>query len=478
MDEPRWDLLPRHPRRFFDLAEDFDRRDLKRAYRDLVKRYKPDKAPDEFQKIRAAYEHLTDRLAGKKSAPPLPESVPLRSRQIDRQERLIPPPTEPPEQLRELARSGSAWNVFVQAQPLWQRLAQEYPFATNAEVLRDCTAAVGDNLALDSKASQARTLAVLAMVRRMLFKAQPSWNDEHLAFLEEHHLDLPENFQDRIDLLVELASYAKVRETHVQDPVHRSLDALVLAYSELEPADFRLFVEEKATALVSDPVAFHESLQSAALSSESSLGRTLETLHRLITHLGLVRRVEMEGRFAAPISPSEAVPQLLEELERETLEDLDDHPTKLVKSVRFDTFVARLFFSSLLGLLFMPVLKVLYWERFGNAGGWVVYGEYLMYLLAGALWVGSLWPSVLHSSFRKNLALQTEEKTWPFYAKLWRPWVFRFLAKSRTPLLPLLKELSPLAEAQEPFWTAGWLFEPLKQDLGAWLFADLACLAR
>jgi hypothetical protein len=56
--EPDWSLLPRDPVRFFGLARDFDRRELKRRYNELIRRFKPERHPDEFQRIRSAYEQL------------------------------------------------------------------------------------------------------------------------------------------------------------------------------------------------------------------------------------------------------------------------------------------------------------------------------------------------------------------------------------------------------------------------------------
>lgn len=61
-NEPQWNLLPRDAVRFFGLAEGFDRKDLKRAYNRLLRIYKPEKFPAEFQKIRAAYEQLDEEL--------------------------------------------------------------------------------------------------------------------------------------------------------------------------------------------------------------------------------------------------------------------------------------------------------------------------------------------------------------------------------------------------------------------------------
>lgn len=55
---PDWSLLPHEPARFFGLDPAFDRMDLKRSYNRLLRLYKPEKHPAEFQQIRAAYEDL------------------------------------------------------------------------------------------------------------------------------------------------------------------------------------------------------------------------------------------------------------------------------------------------------------------------------------------------------------------------------------------------------------------------------------
>ncbi len=56
--EPRWELLPHDPLGFFGLTGSFDRKALKQRYTELIRRYKPEKYPDEFQKIRAAFDQL------------------------------------------------------------------------------------------------------------------------------------------------------------------------------------------------------------------------------------------------------------------------------------------------------------------------------------------------------------------------------------------------------------------------------------
>jgi hypothetical protein len=60
--EPRWELLPHDPVGFFELTGSFDRKTLKQRYTDLIRRFKPEKHPSEFQRIRAAFEALDARL--------------------------------------------------------------------------------------------------------------------------------------------------------------------------------------------------------------------------------------------------------------------------------------------------------------------------------------------------------------------------------------------------------------------------------
>ncbi|MEM9367925.1 MAG: hypothetical protein AAGD07_18180 [Planctomycetota bacterium] len=66
---PDWNQLPGNPLRFFGLEPAHERRDLKRAYGRLIRCFRPETHPNEFQRIRAAYEQLEallryDRDAG------------------------------------------------------------------------------------------------------------------------------------------------------------------------------------------------------------------------------------------------------------------------------------------------------------------------------------------------------------------------------------------------------------------------------
>lgn len=68
-----WNLLPHQPLKFFGLAAEFDRKDLKRAYNRLLRQFKPEKHPNEFQQIRAAYELLDNQQRYGAAATPPPE---------------------------------------------------------------------------------------------------------------------------------------------------------------------------------------------------------------------------------------------------------------------------------------------------------------------------------------------------------------------------------------------------------------------
>ncbi len=74
--EPNWHLLPHNPSQFFELSNSSDVRDLKRAYNRLLRQYKPEKFPGEFQRIREAYETLSEwlRYGGTVSQSPSPST--------------------------------------------------------------------------------------------------------------------------------------------------------------------------------------------------------------------------------------------------------------------------------------------------------------------------------------------------------------------------------------------------------------------
>jgi len=57
-----WSLLPGNAEAFFELETGFDRKQLKRAYNAKIRIFKPEKFPEKFQKIRAAFEQLDNQI--------------------------------------------------------------------------------------------------------------------------------------------------------------------------------------------------------------------------------------------------------------------------------------------------------------------------------------------------------------------------------------------------------------------------------
>lgn len=61
-DDPDWSALPHDPVTFFALQPGYDRTALRRAYNGFLKRFKPERFPQEFQRMRAAYDALEQFL--------------------------------------------------------------------------------------------------------------------------------------------------------------------------------------------------------------------------------------------------------------------------------------------------------------------------------------------------------------------------------------------------------------------------------
>lgn len=122
--EPDWSLLPHQPEAFFELAEGYDRKDLKRRYNRLLKQFKPEKFPQEFQRIRAAFEELDNQLRyGRRVNGP---SIVLPNTDW---EQPVQEPTATPQQ-RESSRQQQP-----PPQPrLWQRLEETSPEILMAEL--------------------------------------------------------------------------------------------------------------------------------------------------------------------------------------------------------------------------------------------------------------------------------------------------------------------------------------------------------
>lgn len=111
-----WSLLPHAPLAFFGLSEAFDRTELKRAYNRFLRQFKPEKHPQEFQRIRAAYELLDNQLRYGAAAMPAPEY---------RWQTDVGAATAPaPERQREPAMAGAAVPAKPAPLPLYAQIRQ------------------------------------------------------------------------------------------------------------------------------------------------------------------------------------------------------------------------------------------------------------------------------------------------------------------------------------------------------------------
>jgi hypothetical protein len=125
LDEPNWSLLPHDPVQFFGLRAGFDRRDLKRSYNQLIRRFKPERFPQEFQRIRAAYEQLENAIrygqATDFAEPPtesfewLPQAAPTPAAQFQFSAPNAPSPALP---LHQRIQCGSVSEIYRELRDL------------------------------------------------------------------------------------------------------------------------------------------------------------------------------------------------------------------------------------------------------------------------------------------------------------------------------------------------------------------------
>lgn len=151
-NDPCWDLLPQQPARFFELAEPFDMKDLKRAYNRLIRRFKPEQFPAEFQRIRSAYEALSDALRFN-----VPLSSTTASRDVDfseSQQAASRPQSHDSGSIDDVARHDAKRDRPQRTRrpslsaTMLERLAQESPRAIYSDLRVKVTKSADDFFAL------------------------------------------------------------------------------------------------------------------------------------------------------------------------------------------------------------------------------------------------------------------------------------------------------------------------------------------
>ncbi len=120
---PDWSLLPHNPIAFFGLSKGFDRKALKRKYSKLIRQFKPEKFPAEFQKIRAAYELLDGQLRYGESTTSVPQNQ-FQWEAVQSEPIPVATPIEPPS-LDAGADSHPIAELAEIEVPIYQRIETE-----------------------------------------------------------------------------------------------------------------------------------------------------------------------------------------------------------------------------------------------------------------------------------------------------------------------------------------------------------------
>ncbi|QEG24984.1 J domain-containing protein [Mariniblastus fucicola] len=173
-----WSLLPYRAKEFFGLPKEFDRKTLKRAYNKLIRQYKPEKFPDEFKKIRAAFEMLEDELRyGKSSISPVSSF----------QEYVWQPPEE--------SKASAASVQTAPRKAAIERLKSESPAAIYRDFKSQSNRSPYDFFVL-ATLSDIVTEDPTLYFKWLLTGLQEHPNDPGLVSLIQHffHQDLDENF--------------------------------------------------------------------------------------------------------------------------------------------------------------------------------------------------------------------------------------------------------------------------------------------
>ena len=204
--EPNWDLLPFDPVSFFELEEGFDRKSLKRKYNALIKRYKPEKAPEEFQKIRAAFEALDGQLRYGQAAVSAPAIDTYQWKQDDRQTHETP------------LSSDSEKAPEAKQETLVERLSYQQPASIYKELSQ-------------KKAKSPYDFYVLALLSDIVTQDKSMFVKWILTGLQEHKFE-----RGLISILCEY---------FMEDLESASIAPLLLTTSKLIPDDRFYFVTEK-----------------------------------------------------------------------------------------------------------------------------------------------------------------------------------------------------------------------------------------
>ncbi len=233
-DEPNWSALPHEPQRFFELPEGFDRIDLRRKYSALIRRFKPEKFPEEFQRIRAAFEDLDQQLRATKqplqSARPVPHiQVPdVEMLQLSARESCsAESPEELEQSLRGLAHQLRNDQFYREASTIWLQLIAVTPFKRWQRLLDELSEIV-DTDDYDQPPVE-KVEFYIRFLRRALWVAHDHWLEKAFAFLDDNADLVREPWEH--EMLLRLDEYRDDRQDFLDGTRGRQLiDDAILDY--------------------------------------------------------------------------------------------------------------------------------------------------------------------------------------------------------------------------------------------------------
>lgn len=157
-----------------------DKKAIKRAYAELVKRYHPEEQPEEWKRIHDAYEQAMELVSAKKQkvSVPVPQESPEQENDLTNTVKVLEPkeapntPTETPE---------------VQAQPQMQSLSAEQQDKLE-DIFGDVEKVVHEQLEEQQKSDQKKIDRELQTIRQLTKKRRLRFPDEWMDFFSRRNL--------------------------------------------------------------------------------------------------------------------------------------------------------------------------------------------------------------------------------------------------------------------------------------------------
>lgn len=274
-DQPDWNLLPADPEGFFSLSGEYDLRDLKRSYNAMIRKFKPEKYPVEFQKIRAAFEQLNDALRYDQPTQPLDHSM-LLDDWKDNKETL--PPLKPEETTKpdmnlasETAEPGPTESPSADTPPrptLKERLTTEPPENLYHELVTKA----------DKSPYEFYLIALLSDLVADAERTFPNWLLEGLKAYSND------------PVLFEL-----LREYLAQDEISENLAGLLTAISQVVRSDRFYYLTEKGWDKLLPTVSF-KLFRNTLAECEANLLNFGED-HKLVFYLHILRPAILKADF-------------------------------------------------------------------------------------------------------------------------------------------------------------------------------------